>query len=465
MKNYINIFIIVASCSINFYAAEQATETPTTQATQLSTADQTKIKEYRNTYELFKQAVLTNKLGEAEVHLNTLKNQFSALSQPIRDTLFATMYDDTVTHLVGEHPSEEQFFLKAKKYIEDTKTGKETRLPQAAVQKSQPPTPPAFLTQQQNSAERQYTEDEKKKFDQEIADILRKTTENEGNILTWAIQNGNIPLAHYLIATQAALINKLNWYGESPLQCAITRKNNALVKHIIEQMPATVLQRSRFAGTTEFPLIIAITYPNIPIIKLIIANGADINAPDSYGTPPLFNALFAPEVTELLINERADLSIKNKQNKTLIETVLAIPQDEVLRLRYLHSLQRILESPRLQNNLQLKHDFLNQPGSSGLKPLCQAAEVRWKEAAQLLIKHGANCADEKYKDFLIPLIKEVEAERAKTTFDVLHGETLQEQKLPKPVANIVREYIEGEKTGAAQPAASKPSTTPATEVD
>jgi hypothetical protein len=168
-----------------------------------------------------------------------------------------------------------------------------------------------------------------------------------------------------------------------------------------------------------------------------------------------------------LINNDADLNIKNYcDNLNLIQIVLLRIYGSTDYQKEISTeiLNLILESSQLQSNPALKERLVNEPNPQGL-PLCQTAAAKWTEGARLLIKHGADCTNGRYKDFLVPLIKEVEAERAKTTFDVLHGETLQEQKLPKPVANIVREYIEGEKTGAAQPAASKPSTTPATEVD
>jgi hypothetical protein len=277
---------------------------------------------------------------------------------------------------------------------------------------------------------RRYTEQQKAKFAQEIQRINSaiKPAGAQHTLLTYAIEYGYTQLTPYLIVTQPHLITKLNGYGETPLHLAV-RKNN------------------------------------VPTIELLLTHGAAINAKNTQDYTPIFMAS-TKGVMKFLLDHGADLSIKTKQGESLIHRVLNNGTwqgvDSSITANFLNL---ILESPQLQFNPSLKKQLLNEPNSHGIKPLCQAAVMKWTKIAELFITHGADCTDERYKDFLVPLIKEVEAERAKTTFDVLRGAKTQEQKLPKPVANIVREYIEGEqKTGAAESATSTPATSSETEV-
>jgi len=95
-----------------------------------------------------------------------------------------------------------------------------------------------------------------------------------------ARHNKNIEVIKYLVSERAD-INAKRRYGATPLSLAIGERNNDVALFLISQGAD---------ATTEGMLHAAAGGHNVEIIKLLVANGADIHAKDKYNYTPLHKA-------------------------------------------------------------------------------------------------------------------------------------------------------------------------------
>lgn len=122
---------------------------------------------------------------------------------------------------------------------------------------------------------------------------------------------------------QTALQNRnLNYRfddGQTPLHLAAIQGHTAVTRYILENNALTNVQDS--SGAT--PLHEAIRYGHTDIAKLLLASGSDPNAKDNLGKTPIL--LIIPEeqrdrLYTLLINNNADVSIKDMYGDTVLHT-------------------------------------------------------------------------------------------------------------------------------------------------
>ncbi|MCL2335621.1 MAG: ankyrin repeat domain-containing protein, partial [Endomicrobia bacterium] len=117
---------------------------------------------------------------------------------------------------------------------------------------------------------------------------------------------------------------------------------------------------------------------NIETVKLLIANGADVNSRNNAGETPLMNA--SPEAAEVLIKAGADINAKNNAGLTVL-MYAAIHGDYRIELT-----KRILE--------QGKNADINATAKGGVSALHVAAisntDEKKIETVKLLIANGAD---------------------------------------------------------------------------
>lgn len=116
----------------------------------------------------------------------------------------------------------------------------------------------------------------------------------------------------------------------------------------------------------------------------LIKNGADINAKNSFGNPPLYDAITFryDKIAEVLIDKGSDINTAGKDGKTLLH----------------HA-----ESPSLLKKLIKKGADVNARGEDGLTPLHMAAFSNNFEKAKILIENNANVNIKDYDSHLSPL--------------------------------------------------------------
>jgi hypothetical protein len=109
-------------------------------------------------------------------------------------------------------------------------------------------------------------------------------------------------------------------------------------------------------------------------VKLLLANGRDVNARDSDGWTPLHRAVYEgkKETAELLLAHGADVNAKNNNLETPLGLAAYYGHKEVAELLLAHGA-----------DVNAK----NEPGET---PLLEAAEMGKADVAELLLGHGAD---------------------------------------------------------------------------
>jgi ankyrin repeat protein len=82
---------------------------------------------------------------------------------------------------------------------------------------------------------------------------------------------------------------------------------------------------------SETPLHTALRLINPKVAKVLIENGADVNATTSNGLTPLHLA-GDREVAELLLARGAKIDVKDASGKTPLDQAIALNRTEVVRL-------------------------------------------------------------------------------------------------------------------------------------
>jgi ankyrin repeat protein len=117
-------------------------------------------------------------------------------------------------------------------------------------------------------------------------------------------------------------------------------------------------------------------YETAKVVKVLIENGADVNAQDDDGDTPLSNALYQRhmEIIKELIKNGADVNIKVDNGRT----PLHIASDWLG-----------LQNPEIIEILISKGADINARDNDGKTPLSLAKKGGRTEVAEILRKHGA----------------------------------------------------------------------------
>lgn len=165
----------------------------------------------------------------------------------------------------------------------------------------------------------------------EIEGLLNKgvdvnTTDPAGNtLLIIAAREGNLALVDTLIKWRAKL-NARNSHGDSALRLAALKGHLSIVQRLVEAGAPV--------NTPDWtPLIYASFSGNLPIIKYLLEQKADINAASANGTTALMAALRQGqfETAKFLLQvPNIDLNLLNEKNETALDVALRTNNTELL---------------------------------------------------------------------------------------------------------------------------------------
>ena len=84
----------------------------------------------------------------------------------------------------------------------------------------------------------------------------------------------------------------------------------------------------------ETPLMYAVEKSNLEIVKILLDNGADVNAKDDYVNTALILAVYGENIEkiQLLLSAGADVNIKNRNGETILMTAIEKNNTEIVEL-------------------------------------------------------------------------------------------------------------------------------------
>lgn len=147
------------------------------------------------------------------------------------------------------------------------------------------------------------------------ADPLVISGHNMSGIL-FAARNGDLAMAKLFIELGAD-VNSTNSIDDSALHFAAG--NLPMLRLLMEN--GADINHADGRGITVLHKAIYYSYNNLNIIKYLYENGADINQPDNDGETPLFVAIAGrrPEVVKWLLEHGASVDIKDKRGWTPLQ--------------------------------------------------------------------------------------------------------------------------------------------------
>jgi len=177
-------------------------------------------------------------------------------------------------------------------------------------------------------------------------------------------------------------INAKDEYGLMPLFVAVRNRDKEWVKLLIAE--GADVNGMLNDGWT--PLAIAARNGYEDVAELLIAEGADINAKNKDGISPLAEAVLSgqKEMAEMLIDKGADMNAKDKYGNTLLHSAVARHQMEMAELLIANGMD------------------VNARNNNGETPLYLAVDNGYKDVVELLIAKGAD-VNAKDKSGISPL--------------------------------------------------------------
>ena len=129
--------------------------------------------------------------------------------------------------------------------------------------------------------------------------ILNEFDKNGYTPMHWAVYEGSLEIAKYLIDNNAIFDSTSNTSNQSPVHWACAKGRMEMVALLVEK-GANVNARDCKGYS---PLITASQYGNAALVTYLISRGADLDAEDNNGDNALHWAVFKahPDVTRLLI--------------------------------------------------------------------------------------------------------------------------------------------------------------------
>ena len=182
--------------------------------------------------------------------------------------------------------------------------------------------------------------------------ILKKNTGDMSKLLVDAVKENNTAKARHALTRHgnesADFIKDEEKHGEMKtlLHISADKGNLEITKMLIELLITKEKKNNISAkdNIEQTPLHIAAskyTPHHYEIARLLIKNGADINAIDSIGETPIFWAVKANniEMVKLLIENGSDVDHKNNTNNSILHYAAEMPNDNYKMFEYLLSLE------------------------------------------------------------------------------------------------------------------------------
>lgn len=131
-----------------------------------------------------------------------------------------------------------------------------------------------------------------------------------------------------LLCSVGANIDSLDYQGQTPLHYAVEGERAQLVEQLIKA--GANVNIATHSGDTPLH---AAAQRSASITKILLENGADANAKDNDGAPPLFRIVRAPrpaqvDITRLLIDGGADASAKDTSGNSVLDQLYKQASDD-----------------------------------------------------------------------------------------------------------------------------------------
>ncbi len=222
---------------------------------------------------------------------------------------------------------------------------------------------------------------------QQIVDMVKLLLDRGGNI--------DIHLAAFVgdasqvedFLEQGIDVDATGKFGQTPLCLAVVAGQREVARLLISNGADVNADAgvSSFMASDYSPLYLSLIYPDYDVVKLLVDNGADVGAKASLpGESPLWMPLLAAETRGANVLEELDLDIgfsDDEFNTTMDETLGA--RAEV----YMRTIW-----PSLRDTVELLLDRgadVDAVGPMGMTPLIHSADLGIRDAVELFAAHGA----------------------------------------------------------------------------
>jgi len=162
------------------------------------------------------------------------------------------------------------------------------------------------------------------------ADINKVVYDGAMSALHLALSKRNFDIARKLIEAGCD-VNLVSQVGVSgpPLHYAIIKENLDMVKLLIEKKADVNIAEEE---TGYSPLFLAASLEQIDTMKVLLAAGADVNLADYEDKTPLQFAASNGfgEVIKLLVDNKADVTLKNGDGETAEDIAKKMKEEEIL---------------------------------------------------------------------------------------------------------------------------------------
>ncbi|KAL7780982.1 ankyrin repeat protein [Trichoderma afarasin] len=201
-------------------------------------------------------------------------------------------------------------------------------------------------------------------------------------LLFLASQRGQTDIVHLLLSHGASATSR-NPHGTFPLLAAVENDREPVVKLLLENGGDVNAKDTFYDGHTL--LWVALERGHEAVARLLVNKGADVNIIDTSGLPLLLWAVRRGyKATRLLIDMGADINVRDENGRTALSYASSSDYEEAVRF--------------LINN----GAAINTSDENGRTPLSWASQLGHEGVVRLLINNGAaiNTSD---KDGLTPL--------------------------------------------------------------
>ena len=208
--------------------------------------------------------------------------------------------------------------------------------------------------------------------------------------------------------TGKEIVNYTGEYSGESLIFFAVRKNNIELCKILLKNGADINAKSSDSKYKQTALHIATSEGKLEMCRFLMENGADVNTLDKFGNTATLNAWNYPEIIKLLVQHGFNLNRKDRHGNPLIFDFMYSPDIEILKLFFAQGVEINI---RNDYNGTLLHAAALSSGKKSLEvmkylveeakldvnaktkdqctPLCYAAVSSSVEKVKYLVEHGA----------------------------------------------------------------------------
>jgi len=204
--------------------------------------------------------------------------------------------------------------------------------------------------------------------------------------LHYAVQNGHKDIVELLV-THGADVNAKNSEGDTALDVALDQNQKDIIELLIAK------------GAEVSSIYVAARIGDLAKVRGFLEEGADVNMRDAQRKTALHiaSANGHKEIVELLLASGADVNAGGYYNKTAAEDAMRADHREIVELLIskggdispLHFALYIKDQAKAKSLIESGAD-VNKRTPNGTTPLSRAADIGFKDIAELLIAKGAN---------------------------------------------------------------------------